>query len=108
MPLLCASGLNHMALPHQVRQTLGALLTEQGLYDRALKVYDEDLQLFPDNPWALAGMRNCLRSRVGAGAVGRGATSDPRLTAVEEKLRKALKTADVPIEVSCACARAGA
>ena len=95
-----------MALPHQVRQTLGALLTEQGLYDRALKVYEEDLQLFPDTPWALSGMRTCLRSRVGAGAVGRGATSDPRLTAVEEKLRKALKTADVPIEVSCACARA--
>ena len=36
------------------RQTLGALLTEQGRYARAVQVYEEDLALFPGNPWALA------------------------------------------------------
>ena len=76
------------------RQTLGALLTEQGRYARAVQVYEEDLALFPGNPWALAGLKRCF-----------AATSDERLNRTEAALARALQTADVPIDVSCACAR---
>jgi len=76
------------------RQTLGALLTEQGRWVRAIEVYEEDLALFPDNPWALAGLKRCF-----------AATGDPRRSAIEQKLCAALEAADVPIDVSCACAR---
>lgn len=38
-----------------VRQTLGALLAEQGRYQEATRVFREDLALFPENIWALTG-----------------------------------------------------
>ena len=75
------------------RQTLGALLTEQGEHARAKAIYVEDLTLFPANPWALAGLRICC-----------SATADPLLPQVEAQLQKALEGADVCIGASCACA----
>eukprot|EP00966_Prymnesium_polylepis_P235632 5449832-Prymnesium_polylepis.1 len=75
------------------RQTLGALLTEQGRYERAMAVYDEDLLLFPKNPWALAGLRICCTK-----------LSSPRLAGVVAALEEARAATDVPIGASCACA----
>uniref|UniRef100_A0A7S2MLL9 ER membrane protein complex subunit 2 n=1 Tax=Haptolina brevifila TaxID=156173 RepID=A0A7S2MLL9_9EUKA len=78
-----------------VRQTLGALLTEQRQYTRAITLYDEDLTLFPRNPWSLAGLKRCLE-----------ATGQPRAKEVGLQLAMAMKHVDVQISVSCACARA--
>lgn len=76
------------------RQTLGALLTEQGCHARAIPIYDADLKTFPKNPWSLAGLARCLR-----------ATGDiARLPAVEAALAAAKEVADVPVCASCACA----
>ena len=75
------------------RQTLGALLTEQRQYERAIGVYEEDLALFPRNPWALAGLKRCY-----------AATADARLAETSAALEAALRDADVEIHASCACA----
>lgn len=42
-----------------IRHSLGALLTEQGHYQEATEVYLKDLQLHPDNGWALKGLATC-------------------------------------------------
>ena len=63
---------------------------------RALVVYDEDLALFPANPWSLAGLRHC---HVAMG-------DETRLAETEAALTRAMEAADVQIQVSCACARA--
>lgn len=84
-----------------VRQTLGALLTEQGRWEKAIYAYEEDLALFPNNPWALAGLKRCLRKS------GESYDCSLSLAEVEARLATALKTADLPIDVSCACARRG-
>ena len=101
------------------RQTMGALLTEQGpprdsamhcvpvslpaaravlflagRFERAAELYREDLSLFPKNPWALAGLKRSYP-----------ATGDARLAETEAVLRPALELADVPIGASCACAK---
>jgi len=44
------------------RHTLGALLTEQKQYERAVAVYECDLIQFPNNPWSLSGVSFVLLS----------------------------------------------
>ena len=75
------------------RQTMGALLTEQQQYERAMALYDEDLLLFPKNVWALAGLKICCTK-----------TASPRLAEIEVALDQARAAADVSIGASCACA----
>lgn len=75
------------------RQTLGALLAEQGRHAQAVEAYLEDLELFPKNPWALAGLIRCF-----------SAIGDPRLSETKQALSTALEGADVVIDASCACA----
>ncbi len=43
-----------------VRHHLGAVLVESGKFRDALKVYEQDLQLYPENGWALRGMMNAF------------------------------------------------
>lgn len=76
-----------------VRQTQGALLTEQGEHERAIAAYKRDLQTFPGNIWSLTGLRLCYAAR-----------ADPRVRSVDLELRQAAEVADVPIGASCACA----
>ena len=76
------------------RRTYAALLTEQGRYARAAQLYEEDLSLFPKNPWALAGLERCF-----------GALADGRHAEAAAALREAQQSADVPIRASCACAK---
>ncbi len=92
-----------------VRQTLGALLTEQGRLARAIELYEEDLALFPRNPWALAGLARCLRRASAAASAGEMKAGDSvvhvsRLREVEAALEVARAKADVPVGASCACA----
>lgn len=56
-------------------------------------MYQDDLALFPRNPWSLAGLRLCY-----------DALADPRLAEVESALREADKGADIRVGASCACA----
>ena len=41
-----------------VRHHLGAVLIDAGKYQDALKVYAQDLKIYPENGWALKGMMN--------------------------------------------------
>lgn len=76
------------------RQTLGALLTEQGRHKPAAKAFEDDLSLFPKNPWALAGLSRCY-----------AATEDSRHADTKAALQAALELADISIGTSCACAK---
>lgn len=76
-----------------VRQTLGALLAEQGHYHEAIKAYQEDLSLYPRNVWSLTGLKACYV-----------ATGDPRAEETAKELAVAEAGSDVCIGASCACA----
>lgn len=81
---------------------LGALLAEQGRYEEALEVYEEDLGIggalpralqHPKNVWALHGCHECL-VKLGHGE---------KAAAIKDLLDDAVKHADVPIKASCFC-----
>jgi tetratricopeptide (TPR) repeat protein len=76
-----------------VSHSLGALLVEQGRFEEAEKVYRADLELHPDNGWALYGLAECLR---GLGKAGDAAACDARF-------KDAWSRADVQIKGSCYC-----
>jgi tetratricopeptide (TPR) repeat protein len=87
-----------------VRHALGALLLEQGRAAEAELVYREDLgldgalpraQIHPDNLWALRGLLDCLERR--------GETAEARL--IRQRVDFAAARADLPVSVSCFCAR---
>jgi len=87
-----------------VRHALGALLLEQGRAAEAEAAYREDLglagalpraQIHPDNLWALRGLLDCLERR--------GEQVESRL--IRQRLDVAAARADVPVAVSCFCAR---
>jgi tetratricopeptide (TPR) repeat protein len=87
-----------------VRHALGALLLEQGRVAEAEVVYREDLglvgalpraQIHPDNLWAMRGLLDCLERR--------GDTAEVAL--IRQRVELAAARADVPVSVSCFCAR---
>jgi tetratricopeptide (TPR) repeat protein len=87
-------------IPH----ALGALLLEQGRAAEAEVIYREDLglggalpraQIHPDNLWALRGLLDCLKRR--------GETAEAAL--VRQRVELAAARADLPVSVSCFCAR---
>lgn len=88
------------------RHALGALLLEQGRVEEAEAVYREDLglggnltraQIHPDNIWALRGLMDCLKAR--------GADDTPEARLIRQRLDIAQARADLPVDVSCFCAR---
>jgi tetratricopeptide (TPR) repeat protein len=87
-----------------VRHALGALLLEQDRTAEAEAVYREDLglggalpraQIHPDNLWALRGLLECLQRR--------GETTEAAL--IRQRVDFAAARADLPVSVSCFCAR---
>lgn len=87
-----------------VRHALGALLLEQDRTAEAEAVYREDLglggalpraQIHPDNIWALRGLLECLQRR--------GETAEAAL--IRQRVDFAAARADLPVSVSCFCAR---
>jgi tetratricopeptide (TPR) repeat protein len=87
-----------------VRHALGALLLEQDRTTEAEAVYREDLglggalpraQIHPDNLWALRGLLDCLQRR--------GETAEAAL--IRQRVDFAAARADLPVAVSCFCAR---
>jgi tetratricopeptide (TPR) repeat protein len=90
-----------------VRHALGALLLEQDRTEEAEAVYREDLglggalpraQIHPDNLWALRGLLDCLQQR--------GETAEAAL--IRQRVDIAAARADLPVSVSCFCARGAA
>jgi tetratricopeptide (TPR) repeat protein len=90
-----------------VRHALGALLLEQGRTTEAETAYREDLglggalpraQIHPDNLWALRGLLDCLDRR--------GETAEAAL--IRQRVDFAAARADLPVSVSCFCARGSA
>jgi hypothetical protein len=89
-----------------VRHALGALLLEQGRSAEAEAIYREDLglggalpraQIHPDNLWALRGLLDCLERR--------GESAEAGL--IRQRVEFAAARADMPVSVSCFCAREG-
>ncbi|KAI0886614.1 TPR domain protein [Annulohypoxylon maeteangense] len=81
---------------------LGALLAEQGHYDKAVEVYADDLGAngrlpralqHRNNVWALHGYHECL---VKLGRIEEAKKIKPQLD-------KAIEGADIPIKASCYC-----
>ena len=88
------------------RHALGALLLEQGHVDEAEAVYRADLglggnltraQIHPDNIWALRGLMDCLKAR--------DADRTAEALLIRQRLDLATARADLPVDVSCFCAR---
>jgi tetratricopeptide (TPR) repeat protein len=72
---------------------LGALLLEQGRLAEAESVYRRDLELHPNNGWALHGLEEALRRQ------GRTDEAAP----VAASFRERWQRADVVIQASCFC-----
>jgi len=77
-----------------VRHALGALLVEQGRFEEARAIYEEDLRRHPENGWSLHGLAACRR------ALGDAAGAEE----AEKRLARAWARADVEIAASCFCA----
>lgn len=73
-----------------VRHMLGAVLLQAGQSAEAERIFREDLEIHPENGWALMGLANSLE--------GQGKSQDARQ--VMERFRKAFAHADVRILAS--------
>lgn len=78
-----------------VRQTAGALLTEQKHYEEAATLYEEDLVKYPNTIWSLVGLKTCYHSLN---------PTDKRITDLERRIESAGDLADIKVGASCACA----
>ncbi|TVQ50900.1 MAG: tetratricopeptide repeat protein [Phycisphaerales bacterium] len=81
------------AWPHPVRHALGALLHAEGKYAEAERVFQRDLERYPDNGWALLGLQQALE--------GQGKTEQARH--LESQLDLAWARADVQPVAACFC-----
>jgi len=73
-----------------VRLRLGALLFASGQYDKAEKVYREDLARNLNNGWSLYGLKESLKAQ----------RKDKPAASVEKEFKKAWKRADVALSAS--------
>jgi tetratricopeptide (TPR) repeat protein len=80
-----------------VRHTLGAVLLRAGQAPEAAQVYSLDLQRYPENGWALMGLRDALRRQ--------GKDADARIA--DARFKRAWASADVKPPSTCYC-QAGA
>jgi len=76
-----------------VRHALGALLLADNRAKEAEKVYREDLARYPENGWALLGLRQSLEAQ----------TQQQAADATQQRFVKAWSRADVKPVASCYC-----
>lgn len=76
-----------------VRHALGALLEEQGHYERAEKVLLDDLAIYPKNIWALRNYVDVLTKQ----------NKEPSEKVLQD-LKQAQEEADILVSASCSCA----
>ena len=78
-----------------VRHSLGALLAEQGRYEEAEAVFEEDLRLHPGNGWALKGLSTCYHM-----------TGRHELAMMTDKeFEKAWIRSDIELKAACFCSK---
>ena len=78
-----------------IRHSLGALLLEQGQYEEAMDVFNADLQLHPNNGWALKGLATCFNK-----------TSQHQQAKMTEQLfDESWSRSDVSIKAACYCSK---
>jgi tetratricopeptide (TPR) repeat protein len=75
---------------YPMRHSLGAVLLRQGKAAEAERVYQEDLNNFPENGWALFGLMKALQAQ--------GKVAEART--VEARFQKAWAGADVTLTAS--------
>jgi tetratricopeptide (TPR) repeat protein len=75
---------------YPIRHSLGAVLGKAGRWAEAEQAYREDLRRFPENGWALFGLKQALQAQ--------GKTSEAE--AVGDKFRQAFAKADVTLTAS--------
>ena len=80
-----------------IRHSLGALLVEQGRYDEAKAVFLADLELHPDNGWALKGLATCYHKT--------GLHQDAMIT--ERLYSESWSRSDITIKAACFCSKGG-
>ena len=78
-----------------VRQTAGALLSEQKHYEEAARLYEEDLEKYPNTIWSLVGLKTCYHALN---------PEDERIADLEKRIESARDLVDTNIGASCACA----
>jgi tetratricopeptide (TPR) repeat protein len=76
-----------------IRHTLGAVYLQSRLYEKAERVYREDLAKWPDNGWSLCGLSRALELQ---GRIEEAA-------AVKKQYHRAWARADELTETSCKC-----
>jgi tetratricopeptide (TPR) repeat protein len=76
---------------YPIRHTLGAVLIESGNPREAEAVYRKDLEMHPENGWALMGLAKALRAQPG---------KEPAAEEVEKRFAKAWRDADVKLLAS--------
>lgn len=83
-----------------IRHALGGLLLEQEYLEEAEEVFRKDLVLHPRNPWALVGLINVLKKKLGGCCNG-----SSELTELENQLhaQRQISLADYDVKVACAC-----
>jgi tetratricopeptide (TPR) repeat protein len=82
--------LNYTEPPHwhhPVRHLLGAVLLEAGRPAEAERVYRQDLERFPENVWALAGLERALSAQ----------SKNEEAGSVKDRLSRAAAEADVKL-----------
>ncbi|MFZ1786052.1 MAG: tetratricopeptide repeat protein [Ferruginibacter sp.] len=72
------------------RQYLGAALVKAGRFKEAIAVFKKDLQINPNNGWALTGLQACYRQQKNTAA----------LSAVQKQLKTAWSIKDTPVEAA--------
>jgi len=75
---------------YPVRQNLGAVLIEAGEYEKAEKVYEQDLKEIPENGWALWGLYQALSFQ----------HKSKEADEVKRRFNKAWKYADIELKSS--------
>jgi tetratricopeptide (TPR) repeat protein len=89
-----------------IRHALGGLLLEQGQVSEAEAVFRKDLELHPNNPWALTGLIQCLEQKEDLNCCSsRTDERSSEIHAVKEQLRfqRQMEWADYEIVVACEC-----
>jgi tetratricopeptide (TPR) repeat protein len=76
-----------------VRHSLGALLLEQGHVEKAEQVYRKDLEIHPENGWALKGLIECLQRR--------GKLQEAEQ--LQDAFDRSWARSDIRIKASCFC-----
>jgi tetratricopeptide (TPR) repeat protein len=76
-----------------VRHTLGAVLLRADQAEEAEKVYAEDLRIWPQNGWALLGLREAL--------LAQGKNVEAKIA--DAKLKRAWAVADIRPKSTCYC-----